>query len=83
MCLNNLFYKDSNYKKSEIKEQILLIIEDDIVGQDLNYFNYGDIQKKIVGKLIKNKSLNFIICFYKTKKYIRGGMNFLYKVLKK
>nr|WP_290441631.1 glycosyltransferase [Clostridium estertheticum] len=83
MSLNNLFYKDSDCDKLEIKKQISRIIEDDILGQDLKYFNIGGFQKKIVGKLIKNKFLHLIIYFYKTKEYIRRRKNFLYKIFKK
>ena len=81
MCLSNLFHSDSSYKKLEINNLVLQIIEDDIVIQNLKYFAYGSIQNKLVGKLIKHKSLNFIIYFFRTKSYIKNRMNFLHKIL--
>lgn len=81
MCLSNLFYKDHNYKKLEINNEILQIIENNIVRENLKYFEYGGVQKKLLGKLIKSKSINFITYFFRIKNYIRYRMKFLHKIL--
>lgn len=72
MCLNNITHSSSSYKKLEIKNRIAQIIEDDIVRKNLKYFDYGGIQKKIVGKLIVGKSLNFIHYYFIAKNYIKN-----------
>ena len=81
MCLSNLFCKDSDYKKIEINDKISQIVEDDKVRKNLKYFAYGGIQKRLIGKMIVNKSLNFIFYYFTIKNYIRDKMKFIYKIL--
>ena len=83
MCLSHLFRPDSSYDKIKLKSKINEIIEDDMVRERINYFNYGGIQKKIIGKAIKNKSTNFIICFFRIKNFMRDNMKYLFNILRK
>lgn len=71
MCLANLFCSDTDYKKTEVKNKISQIIENDTVRKNLKYFTYGGIQKRLIGKMISNKSMNFIFYYFTTKNYIR------------
>jgi len=82
MCLGNLFCSDTNYKKTEVKNKISQIIENDIVRKNLKYFAYGGIQKKIIGRMIENKSLNLIFYYFTTKNHIRDKTKSIYKILK-
>jgi len=77
------FYPESNYSSNEIEKRINGIINDDMVIQNIKYFNYGGIQNKIIGKLIKIKSVNLIVCFFKIKKFVKNEMKYLFIVLKK
>ncbi len=82
-CLYHLFHPGSNYSSDEIKKRINEIINDDMIIRNIEYFNYGGIQNKIIGKLIEIKSVNLIVCFFKIKKFIENKMKYLFIFLKK
>ena len=82
MCLRNLFRRDTHYKKIELYIKISQIIEDVEVRKNLKYFSYGSFQKRLIGKMIEKKSLNFIFYYFTTKIYIRDIINFISKILK-
>lgn len=75
MCLSNLFCKNSNYKKLEIINKISEIIEVEGVRDNLKYFAYGGVSKKIIGKFISDKSLNSIYYYFRIKDYIKRNTN--------
>ena len=54
-----------------------------MIIRNIEYFNYGGIQNKIIGKLIEIKSVNLIVCFFKIKKFIENKMKYLFIFLKK
>ena len=83
MCLSNLFNKNSNYKKLEIINKISEIIEVDVGRDNLKYFAYGGLSKKIIGKFIADKSLNSIYYYFRIKDYIKYRLRVLSKILMK
>lgn len=82
-CLEHLFHPESNYSNDEIMIRINEIISDNMIIQNIKYFNFGGIQNKIIGKAIKNKRVNFIFCFFKIKIFFKNRMNFIFIILKK
>jgi len=70
-CLSNLFHKNSYLTLKDRKEEIYKIIYDETVNNNIKYFSEGNIQKVLIGYLIKNKSLLSIYFFLKIKSIIK------------
>ena len=81
-CFINLFHKNSNLSSNDIKRQIHKIIFSREVRANINYFKSGSIQKRLIGYLIKIKSINGIYYFMKTKKILRYKMRSFFSILK-
>lgn len=81
-CFSNLFHKNNNLTSQDIKGQIQKIIFSREVREDINYFKSGSIQKQLLGYLIKNKSINSIYYFMKTKNFLRYKMRPLFSVIR-
>ena len=82
-CLQNIFHEDSSLFPRVIKEYIYKIVCDDCVRKNIIYFKAGNIQKRVIGLLIKQKSVDGIYLFFKVKTFLRDQTNPLFKVLKK
>lgn len=81
-CFGNLLHKNSDLTSLDIKEQIHKIIFSKEVREDINYFKSGSIQKRLIGYLIRIKSVNGIYYFIKTKKFLRSQMRPIFGLLK-
>ncbi|PZX05945.1 glycosyltransferase EpsJ [Psychrobacillus insolitus] len=81
-CFNNLFHKNSNLTSQGIKEQIHKIILSKEVRDDIYYFKSGNIQKRLIGYLIKIKSINGIYYFIKAKNFLRYKIHPIFSLLK-
>lgn len=82
-CLDNLFHKNSRLSSKNIKVNISSIIRNERVQENVIYFNHGNIQKRLIGYLIK---INFILgihCFFKTKKVLRGRLKLIINFFKR
>ncbi|WP_416828188.1 glycosyltransferase family 2 protein [Ectobacillus polymachus] len=70
-CLVNLFHKDSGLTRINKKEQIKNIVFDDSVRRSIKYFKKNGFQQRIIGFLIKCKSINAIYIFLMIRTFIR------------
>jgi glycosyltransferase involved in cell wall biosynthesis len=81
-CLGNLFHGNSIFNSNSAKVQIRSIICDNTVMKNIQYFKEGNIQKQLIGYLIKNKSVNSIYWFLKSKSVLRSKMRPFFNLLK-
>jgi glycosyltransferase involved in cell wall biosynthesis len=70
-CLWNLFHPKSSLTPQLTKKQLAKIIHDEQVNRSLRYFRSGDFDKKIIGRIIKNRSVNLLYGYYFIKSFIR------------
>lgn len=82
-CFSNLFHKDSHLTSKDIKLQIGKIISNEYVRRSIFCFRKGNLQKKVIGFLIKHKSIVGVFIFLKFKLFIRHRVAFLFGLLKK
>ncbi|QFK73371.1 glycosyltransferase [Pradoshia sp. D12] len=81
-CLENLFHQNSDMSLKQTKTQINKMINDDILGGNIDYFENGDIQKRIIGLMIKYRFTHGIICFFKFKNTLRSYVRPLFNLFK-
>lgn len=81
-CFGNLFHKNSALTSKNIKENIRRIIRDQRVQERINYFKNGNIQKRMIGNLIKMDSFFGIYCFFKLKKVLWGRLKSIIKLIR-
>lgn len=79
--LQNLFHQHSTLLPKQQKRQILKIISDDRLQQHAAYFQ-DNIQTRLIGKMIKHKSVHGIYWFLKGKNILRHRMSPLFHRLK-
>ncbi|WP_419881716.1 glycosyltransferase family 2 protein [Peribacillus sp. B-H-3] len=70
-CFNNLFHKNNDLTFLERKEEIKAIINDERVREKNEYFNKGNVKKRYIGWLIKNRLIYSIYFYYRLKRIVR------------
>ncbi|KRF60810.1 hypothetical protein ASG99_07690 [Bacillus sp. Soil768D1] len=81
-CFENLFHINSSLKVSQIREQIYNIVYDDCVRNNIIYFKSYSIQKRLMGEMIKYKSINSIYFYFTMKNLLRSKMKPIFNWLK-
>jgi len=79
--LQNLFHQHSTLPSKQQKRQILKIISDDKLQKHTAYFQ-DNMQTRLIGKMIKHKSVQGIYWFFKGKNILRHRMSPLFHRLK-
>lgn len=82
-CFSELFHEENNLTSNDKKYQINNIILDDCVRGNVTYFKKRDLQTKLIGYLIRNKSINGIYYFLKIKSILRNKMKTIFNLLKR
>jgi glycosyltransferase involved in cell wall biosynthesis len=82
-CLENLFHPHNNLTRKNRNNYISEIIFDDCTRNNIFYFSNGNIQKSLIGALIRYKSVIGIYFYFKTKMFIRNNTKLLFRLFKK
>jgi len=81
-CLSNLFHEKSHLTTMIRKKEIYRIVSDVIVIENINYFSEGNIQKLLIGYMIKIKSVNSIYWFLIIKTILQTKLGPFYNFAK-
>jgi glycosyltransferase involved in cell wall biosynthesis len=81
-CFDNLFHKNSDLSSTKKMQEIKIIISDKTVIENIVFFRGRNIQKMLIGYLIRLKANNAIYLLFKLKSSIRDNHKFIFNYLK-
>lgn len=80
-CLSNLFMSKNNLtSRSQIYYIKKIVLAN--LGIDLSLFYNNNIQKRIIGFLIKNKLVFGLFCYFKIKVFLKNNTKLLFRALR-